>query len=266
MNAILLCAGFGTRLRPLTDDTPKALVDVAGQPIVDYLMVQLMRWPPIEAVHVVHNDRQAAAFEAWTARWTEQADGLAVQLHNDGVSSNHERRGAVGDLQFVLDRVGTDAPTVVAAGDSLYRIALRPVLDRFQDAPGHCVLALPGADDRTLRHSSVLALDGDRVRGVVHASDAPPSRWVSPAFYVLAPAGLSYVNTYLDRGGDPDTLGHFIDALARHQPIDAVKLRGPAGAEGELRYHINTPDEHARAHAVLTDEPVLLGASARERG
>ena len=266
MNAILLCAGFGTRLQPLTDDTPKALVDVAGRPIVDYLMVQLMRWPPIEAVHVVHNDRQAAAFEAWTARWTEQADGLAVQLHNDGVSSNHERRGAVGDLQFVLDRVGTDAPTVVAAGDSLYRIALRPVLDRFQDAPGHCVLALPGADDRTLRHSSVLALDGDRVRGVVHASDAPPSRWVSPAFYVLAPAGLSYVNTYLDRGGDPDTLGHFIDVLARHQPVDAVQLHGPAGAEGELRYHINTPDEHARAHAVLTEEPVLLGTSVRESG
>jgi NDP-sugar pyrophosphorylase family protein len=263
MNAILLCAGFGTRLRPLTDDTPKALVDVAGRPIVDYLIEQLAGWPSLEVIHVVHNDRHAAAFQAWRRHREQRNADVSIRLHNDGVQSDNDRRGAVGDLQFVLDRVGTDAPAVVAAGDSLYRIALRPVLDRFQDAPGHCVLALPGADDRTLRHSSVFALDGDRVRGVIHAPDAPPSRWVSPAFYVISPSGLAHVPTYLDRGGDPDTLGHFIDDLARHQSVDAVKRRGPVGTAGDLRYHINTPDEHARANAALTEEPVLLVERAR---
>ena len=264
MHAILLCAGFGTRLRPLTDDTPKALVDVAGRPIVAYLIDQLAGWPPLEAIHVVHNDRHAVAFTRWQRQQEQRNDDVPIRLHNDGVRSNDERRGAVGDLRFVLDRVGTEAPAVVAAGDSLYRIALRSVLDRFQRTSAHGVLALHEVDARALRHSSVLALDGDRVRGVVHAPDDPPSRWVSPAFYVLAPAGLSRVLTYLDRGGDPDTLGCFVDDLARHQPVDAVKLTGPADANDDLRYHINTPDEHARANAVLRDEPTLL--SERKRG
>ena len=138
-------------------------------------------------------------------------------------------------------------------------LSLRPVLDRFQRTSAHCVLALPETEARALRHSSVLALDGDRVHRVAHTPGAPPSQWVSPAFYVLAPSGLAHVAAYLDRGGDPDTLGRFIDDLAHHQHVEAVKLRGPAGTDNDLRYHINTPDEHARANAVLNEAPVPLG-------
>ena len=170
MNAILLCAGFGTRLQPLTDDTPKALVHVAGRPILDYLMEQLVGWPSLEAIHVVHNDRHPEAFARWQAGWKRRSDSPTVRLHDNGVQTGAERRGAVGDLQFAIDRMGTDAPAVVAAGDSLYRVALRPVLDRFQSADAHCVLALPATDDRMLRHSSVFDLDGNRVRGVVPAA------------------------------------------------------------------------------------------------
>jgi NDP-sugar pyrophosphorylase family protein len=260
MNAILLCAGFGTRLQPLTDDTPKALVRVAGRPILDYLVEQLADWPPLETIHVVHNDRHPEAFAKWRTQWEDRPEDPTVRLHNNGVQSDAQRRGAVGDLQFAIERVGVNTPAVVAAGDSLYRIALLPVLDRFQSTNAHCVLALPATDDRVLRHSSVLALDADRVRGVVHTPDAPPSHWVSPAFYVLQPAGLEHVAQYLNAGGDPDTLGRFIDNLARNQRVEAVRVTGPDAADGsELRFHINTPDEHARADALLAHPPVLLG-------
>lgn len=259
MNAILLCAGFGTRLQPLTDDTPKALVRVGGRPIIDYLMEQLAAWPPLKAAHVVHNDRHPAAFAQWQTRWADRSGSPTVRLHNNSVQSVDQRRGAVGDLQFAIERVGDQAPSVVAAGDSLYRVALRPVLDRFQAIDAHCVLALPAADGRALRHSSVFALDGDRVRGVLHTPDAPPSDWISPAFYVLQPAGLDHVAHYLNDGGDADTLGRFIDDLAQHQRVEAVQVTGPDATDGfDLRFHINTPDEHARANALLTNTRVLL--------
>jgi NDP-sugar pyrophosphorylase family protein len=264
MNAILLCAGFGTRLQPLTDDTPKALVPVAGRPILDYLVEQLADWPQLETIHIVHNDRHPGAFARWQASWAHRSDIPDVRLHNNGVQTDAQRRGAVGDLQFALDRVGTDAPAVVAAGDSLYRIALRPVLDRFQITEAHCVLALPVSDEQELRHSSVFDLDGDRVQGVEHTPGAPPSHWVSPAFYALQRTGLDHVAHYLDRGGDADTLGRFIHNLTQHQPVEAVRVTAPSAADGaDLRFHINTPDEHARAEAILADASVLLDDETR---
>ena len=255
MVAILLCAGFGTRLRPLTDDTPKALVEVAGRPIVDYLMAQLTVWDGMEAIHVVHNDRHPDAFARWQERWNARLEHPVVQLHNDGVRVDDERLGAVGDLQFAIERVGTAQPAVVAAGDSLYRIALRPVFDRFRETAAHCALALPPSHEKALRHTSVFDLAGDRVRGVVHAPSDPPSRWISPAFYLLRPSGLAHVERYLKRRTDADTLGRFIDDLARQETVTVCKL---APTDGAPRFHINTPDEYEWAHAVLADEPVLL--------
>ena len=36
MNAFLLCAGYGTRLHPLTESTPKCLVEISGEPLLSY--------------------------------------------------------------------------------------------------------------------------------------------------------------------------------------------------------------------------------------
>ena len=44
MIAILLCAGYATRMYPLTRDFPKPLLPVAGKPVLDYLMVQLLEF------------------------------------------------------------------------------------------------------------------------------------------------------------------------------------------------------------------------------
>ena len=50
MNCVLLCAGFATRMYPLTRDFPKPLLEVAGAPVLDYLMRQLMAMPqPVHA-------------------------------------------------------------------------------------------------------------------------------------------------------------------------------------------------------------------------
>ena len=55
MNAILLCAGFATRMYPLTRNFPKPLLPVGDRPVLDYLMDQIAELPEISKVHLVSN-------------------------------------------------------------------------------------------------------------------------------------------------------------------------------------------------------------------
>jgi NDP-sugar pyrophosphorylase family protein len=259
MRAILLCAGFGTRLQPMTERIPKALVPVAGRPLIDYLMGQITSWAPVETVHVVHNARRPEAFADWAMRWRSRGAerGCSITLHNTGVETDDERRGAVGDLRWVIDRVGADAPAVVSGGDSIYRVDLSPVVEQFEQTGRSTVLALRQSDPEAVAHSSVLELDGQRVRGVREAGEGTAPAWISPSFYVLDASALAHLGRYLDRGGASDSLGRFIHDSAQHQPVDACRIEGPD--DRAARFHINTPEQHRAANAALAEGPVVPG-------
>jgi NDP-sugar pyrophosphorylase family protein len=264
MVAYLLCAGFGTRMRPLTAETPKSLLSVAGRPILDHLVDELRDWTALDAVHVAVNHRDAEAFRAWAAdRRPELAeDGVTLEVHDDGVSSTDDQLGAVGDLRFLLDTTGLpDDGALVSGGDSLYRFPLSPLLNAF-DGTTTQVLALHEPDPERRRHSSVLQLDGPQVTRLVEDPDETTAERICPSFHLLTPDALSMVNPYLDAGHDPDTLGTFIDHLAQTHRVEA--LRFPK--REHLRLHCNTPEDLERARRILTDESrhVLDASTVRD--
>jgi glucose-1-phosphate thymidylyltransferase len=63
MNAILLAAGYGTRLYPLTRDCPKPLLRVGGKPIMDHIVERLAHADEVDALFVVTNARFAKQFD-----------------------------------------------------------------------------------------------------------------------------------------------------------------------------------------------------------
>ncbi|MFO8099673.1 MAG: NTP transferase domain-containing protein [Salinibacter sp.] len=259
MIAYLLCAGFGTRMRPLTADTPKSLLPVAGRPILDYLLDNLRRWNALDAIHVAVNHRDADAFRTWAAdrRDTLADDGVALTIHDDGVSSPDEQLGAVGDLRFLLEHAGPPPDgALVSGGDSLYRFPLSPILNAFDGGTSR-VLALHEPDPQRRRKSSVLTLDGDRVTGLTE--DPSDGEHICPSWHLLTPSALAAVDPYLRTGRDPDTLGTFLHVVAQRERVEAVRLPEREG----LRLHCNTPEDLERARTLLeTDPRHLLDAEA----
>lgn len=55
MMAVILCAGFATRMHPLTENIPKSFLTVAGRHVLEYLMDQIADLPGIQIIHIVSN-------------------------------------------------------------------------------------------------------------------------------------------------------------------------------------------------------------------
>ena len=108
MKALILAAGYATRLRPLTDSFPKQLLPVGGRPMVDWILDRIEETSADE-VHLVTNARFAESFERW-------AEGKDIQIHNDGTTSNAGLRAAnlVVISAAARSSIGIPAPVAVA--------------------------------------------------------------------------------------------------------------------------------------------------------
>ena len=67
MKAVVLAAGYATRLRPLTDTWSKELLPVGGRPILDWIVDAIAAVDEVDEIHVVTNARKAPAFGEWVA-------------------------------------------------------------------------------------------------------------------------------------------------------------------------------------------------------
>ncbi|MEM9555582.1 MAG: sugar phosphate nucleotidyltransferase [Acidobacteriota bacterium] len=255
--AILLCAGYGTRLQELGFDTPKPLLELAGRPMLDYLVDQVAAFDDLDAIHIVTNSRFYADFADWAAARRDQYL-QPIAVHDDGTGHPGERLGAVGDLRFLLGRLGAadeGSGALVAAGDNVFRFSLAPFWRAFRARGASTVLALAEEDPRRLRRTGVLELQDERVVRLVEKPANPPSTWSCPSIYGLDAEALSLVGPYLDAGEPGDEIGRFIAWVATRQPLWAHRM------EGE-RLHVGDPTSFRHADEVLrgaarTPEDVL---------
>jgi glucose-1-phosphate thymidylyltransferase len=215
VKSILLAAGYGTRLRPLTDRLPKELLQVGGRPIIDWILDSVAAVPEVDEVHVVTNATKLGAFESWAA-------GRDVILHNDGTTSNDDRLGATGDIQFVVDRAGLgNDDLLVVAGDNLFGFSLAEYVAFWRGRGGGSAIAVHRLADPALAHLYgvvELAAD-DRIVKLEEKPEQPRSDLVSTATYLFAREHLVLLERYLAEGNPPDPPGRFIAWLYERAPV-----------------------------------------------
>lgn len=213
MKALILAAGYATRLKPLTDDFPKGLLPVGGRPMVDWIVDNLRR-AGVEDIAVVTNARFAPLFEQW-------ADG--VRIVDDGTSTNEMRLGAIGDMQFA----SLDDDALVIAGDNLFDYELAGFIAFWRERGGSAVAVHDVGDRRLAQRYGIVELDAqDRIVDFVEKPDDPPSTLAATATYLYARAHLRLVDAYLEEGNNPDQPGNFVAWLHRREPVYAYRFAG----------------------------------------
>jgi glucose-1-phosphate thymidylyltransferase len=229
MKAIVLAAGYATRLRPLTDSVAKPLLPVGGRPMVDWLLEKIREVDEVDEVHVVTNSRYAEQFRRW-------ADGTGAIVHDDGTSTNDDRLGAIGDIGFTVEQAGIDDDLLVVAGDNLFDFSLADLV-AFWRTKG--VASAIGVHDvgslELVKQYGVVDVDDEmRVLSFVEKPTDPPSTLAGIATYVYHREHVPLIERYLAEGNPPDQPGNLIAWLHSREPVYAYAFEGAWFDVGDL--------------------------------
>jgi glucose-1-phosphate thymidylyltransferase len=215
MKALILAAGYATRLRPLTDSIAKPLLPVGGRPMVDWILDRIAETSADE-IHLVTNARFAPDFERWAA-------DKDVTVHDDGTTSNDDRLGAIGDIAFV----GLDDDLLAIASDNLFDYSLADYESYWRAKEGSCIAVYDVGEIELAKKYGIVDVDeNDRVIDFVEKPEHPPTTLCATATYLYRREHARLVSTYLDEGNPPDQPGNYVAWLHKRERVYAYRLPG----------------------------------------
>jgi glucose-1-phosphate thymidylyltransferase len=221
VKAIVLAAGYATRLYPLTLDRPKALLPVAGKPMLEHLLDRLEGVRGLDAIHVVTNSKFASAFR----EWAEQS-GSSTRVLDDGTRDEETKLGAIGDLGLVLQEEGIDDDVLVLAGDNLFSESLAPFAGFGLEKGAPAIGVYDVGDLEAMRRYNTIRLDDqDRITYFEEKPEHPTSTLTGIALYYYPRSSLELIGRYLAEGNNPDQPGRLVEWL--YPQVDVFAWRVP---------------------------------------
>lgn len=223
MKAIILAAGYGTRLQAIVKDLPKALIEIGGQTILDYLFDQLRSISEIDGYYLATNSKFYNHFKDWQKLHPD----INIEILDDKTSSNDERLGAVGDLHLIIDHFNIQDDILVCAADTIVQPRLVPFIESFKNKPTTwiCARREPNKEDR--KHRGIISVDNEmRVISFIEKPSIPQSDLAAVPFYVYPKEIIPLIKDYLVTGGVTDAPGHFVAWLYERTPVYVYNIDG----------------------------------------
>src|SRR5215469_15697415 len=171
MNALILAAGYATRLYPLTLNKAKPLLVVGGKPIIEWVVDNLEGVPGLETIYVVTNDKFAADFQTWGEHYQDRHPQFKFKVVNDGSNSDEDKLGAIGDINFVVTQEGlTRRGLVIVAGDNLFTESLEGFVTCAKETEATVGVYDIGDPEAIKKYGNVL-VDGQGI--ITHLEEKP---------------------------------------------------------------------------------------------
>ena len=236
MKAMILAAGYATRMYPLTLNFPKPLLEIGGSTILDRLVEDIR--PIVDEIIVVTNHKFAQRFRDWA--------GDRATVLDDGSLTNETRLGAVRDM--LLAARGREDDFLVMAGDNVLDFSLKSFAAYAAERGTSCLMRHYEADPERLRKTGVLTVNEvGRVLEMREKPAQPESCWACPPFYYYIREDLARLKEALSEGCPADAPGSFAAWLCRKTTVYAWEMKG-------RRYDIGSPESYEEVKKMFSRE------------
>lgn len=254
MKALILAAGYATRLYPLTENMPKPLLKVAGRPIINYIIDKLEEIDSLDKIFIVTNDKFFSHFKNWLKdfRFNKKTSKgrLRIRIVNDDTKSEDSRIGAIGDISLVIEKEKIRDDLLIIGGDNLFTRGLKDFIKKAQgNKPALTIGLFDVHNSQAASRYGVVEMD--KKKCIISFSEKPAlakSTLVAMCLYYYPQEKLGLTAEYLKgaRGqGKKDATGNYIDWLYKKERVYSFVFRGHW-------YDIGHIDAYKRADEIFT--------------
>jgi glucose-1-phosphate thymidylyltransferase len=218
MKALILAAGYATRLYPLTKEYPKPLLKVGHRFIINYIIDKLETLDDINEIIVVTNNKFMPQFRRWIKGLKSQK---RISLVDDLTKSHSDRRGAIGDMDFVINKKRLKDNLLVVGGDNLFDADLKKFLSFVKDNPHPVIGAYNIKDIRQAKKYGVIKLGKqNKLIDFQEKPRNPESTLIAMCLYYFPKEKLGLIQEYLNSEIEKhDATGFYIDWLRKKVPV-----------------------------------------------
>lgn len=212
MKAIILAAGYATRLYPLTLNTPKPLIKVGKKKMVEHIIHKLEELEELDEVHIVTNSKFYQHFVDWRKGFPSTVN---IVVHDDGTKTNEDRLGAVGDIHFVVKSTGMSDDVVIVGGDNLFDFSIRGMYSLFAAKKSPVVAARDLGDPAKLakKFGTMEIDDSNKVISFEEKPEKPKSSLAATCVYMYTKEDIEELERHVEKEGLPDNTGDFVKHL-----------------------------------------------------
>ncbi|MCU0665591.1 MAG: nucleotidyltransferase family protein [Candidatus Omnitrophica bacterium] len=237
MKALILAAGYATRLYPLTKDYPKALLEVNKRPLIDFIIDKVSVVEAIDEIIVVTNSKFFEHFHKWSVKINTDK---VVTVVDDMTSDLSQKKGAIADMQFAIQKRRINDDLLVIGGDNLFDGDVNLMLDFARLKNKSPVIAVFDIKDKSQasKYGLVQIDDNGKVVEFQEKPQVPASTLVAMCLYYFPREKLGLVKEYLSaKENKKDALGFYIDWLMRKEDIFAYKFGGKWYDIGDKKFY-----------------------------
>lgn len=223
MKCLLLCAGYATRLFPLTENFPKALLNVGDRPLLDYILDEVNSIDEIDEIYLVTNKKYTPHFEKWAS---EKNNIKPITIFNDNTTTNEDRLGAIGDIQFTIENAKINDDLLIIAGDNLFTFKLRDFVDYQKEKKNSTVCVKEEKYENLKRLGVVETDDNMTIIGFEEKPEKPKGKYAATAVYLYPKEVVPVFKEYIDEGNNADAPGNFVAYLYKKLPVSGYVFKG----------------------------------------
>jgi len=224
MKIVVLAAGYGTRLYPLTYHLAKPLIPINKKPIINFLFDKikfLEKKFPVDEIRVVVNKKFYKDFLSWKKRFK-----IKAKILNDGSLCPEDRLGTIKDMKFAFR--STNADWLVLGGDNLFDDNLIGFLKFAKKHSPHCSIGLydVGSKSEAKRFGIVVLNKDFRIVSFQEKPKKPASTLAASCIYFFPRQSLRLLNEFVLKNPNIDASGRYIAWLAKKSKVFGYRLSG----------------------------------------